>query len=50
MKQKPMSQFTFDELVDWAAGFILLELIKGNFRQAVFTVLEAACRWRDKKP
>jgi hypothetical protein len=49
---KPIEEMTFDELVEWAQGYILLELIKGNFHIAIFHVCEVTARWRqsqDKK-
>ncbi len=50
--KKELSEWTFDELVDYAAGEILKGLIAGNFRTQVFSMLDLTCRWRvemDKK-
>lgn len=35
----------FDELVNWAAGYILQELLKGKFRDAVYITLAKAIEW-----
>jgi hypothetical protein len=40
---------TFDEFVDWAAGYILQELIAGRFRAGVRLVFDQAIRWRDEE-
>lgn len=34
---KPFEEWTFEELVDYCAGEILKGLIKGEFRDSVFT-------------
>jgi len=36
---------TFQELVEWAEGEVLKELIKGNFHNAIWTVCDVATRW-----
>ena len=38
---KVLKDMTFDELVDWAAGKILKDLIAGQFRQGVYAVCSA---------
>jgi hypothetical protein len=43
----PLSGWSFDDLVDEVAGDILKGLIAGKFRQAVFSALDLAIRWRD---
>lgn len=42
---KTFEEMTFDELVEWAAGHILKELIKGNFHSGVWCVCDASTRW-----
>lgn len=37
-------EMTMEERVDWAAGFILTRLIKGDFRGAVWLVVDQAHR------
>jgi hypothetical protein len=37
---------SFDELVDWAAGHMLKELIAGNFRGGVWFALNVTSQWR----
>ena len=44
---KKIENMTFEELVEWAEGHILKELIKGNFHSAVYTVCDVVSRWRD---
>ena len=41
-----MKEQTFDDFVDWAAGYILKELIAGRFCNSVFMVCDCAIRWR----
>ena len=41
---KTTLQMKHEEFVDWAAGHILTELIKGNFRSAVWLVIDQALR------
>ena len=36
---------TFEELVDWSAGNILQNLIKGDFRTGVWCAMECAQVW-----
>lgn len=43
---KYRDDMTFSELVDWAAGHILQELLKGNFRGAISHVIVTAMEWR----
>ena len=38
-------KMTFEERVDWSAGHILKGLIAGNFRSAVWTVVDMAHRY-----
>lgn len=45
--KKNTDQMSFDELVDWAAGYILTELIGGRLKSATFVVLQQAIRWRE---
>ncbi len=42
---KEIKDMTFEELVEWAEGHILKELIKGKFHSAVYTVCDVAARW-----
>jgi len=44
---KPIEKMTFSELVEWAEGHILKELIRGDFHGAVFTVCEVTTRWHE---
>ena len=46
---KTTGQMTHEEFVDWAAGYILTELIKGDFRSAVWVVIDQAIRRAKKK-
>jgi hypothetical protein len=39
-------EFTFNDLVDWAASYLLIELIAGRFRQGVWMVCSQSVRWR----
>jgi hypothetical protein len=40
---------TFAEFVDWAAGYILQELLAGRFRPGVYMVIDQAIRWQNKE-
>ena len=44
---KELKDMTFEELVNWAAGRILLDLIAGKFKDGVWVVCDAACKWRE---
>lgn len=46
---KSTIEMTHEEFVDWAAGLILTELIKGQFRAAVWLVIDQALRRGQKK-
>ena len=43
---KPLKDMDFTELVDFAAGHILKELIKGEFRSAVWQMMNMAIEWK----
>lgn len=38
-------EFTFEELVDWAAGYLLQQLIAGKFRSGVWMICNQAILW-----
>lgn len=42
--------YTFDELVEWARGYVLTELIAGRLKAAVFMVCSQAALWRNSRP
>ena len=46
---KCTTEMSWDELVDWAAGYLLQELIAGRFRSGVHMVIDQAVRWRDEQ-
>ncbi len=35
----------FEELVEWAEGYILKELIRGHFHDGVYMMVDWAVRW-----
>ena len=37
-------EMTHEEFIDWAAGHILTELIRGNLRSGVWLVVDQALR------
>lgn len=39
----------FVELVEWAEGYIIKELIVGKFHEAVWIVIDQAVRWEQKQ-
>ena len=43
---KTTQAMTFEELVEWAAGHILKELIKGDMYNAVYAVCLSAANWK----
>lgn len=45
-KQETYEDWDFTQLVDYAAGYILKELIAGKFRSSVYAMLDLAVRWR----
>ena len=38
--EKPIEKWTFDELVEWASGYLLQQLLIGKFKSACFTVCD----------
>ena len=44
-KIKPFEQWTFQELVEYHQGRILLQLIAGRYEGAVFDAVESTVRW-----
>ena len=38
-------QKTYEELVNWAAGEILQNLINGNFRDGIWSVCQSVIMW-----
>lgn len=43
---KPFEQWTFDELVQYSQGQIVLAIPTGKFNQAVFNAMDLALRWK----
>lgn len=43
---KPFEQWSFDELVKWNQGKIVLAIPTGEFNQAVFNAMDLALRWK----
>lgn len=43
---KSIREMKFEELVDWAAGYVLKGLIAGDFRSSIWFVLNEAILWR----
>lgn len=46
MKTQNIEDWTFEELVDFCSGHVLQELLRGRFREGMFTTVELAARWR----
>lgn len=46
---KTIEEMTFEELTEWAEGYILKELIGGNFRNAVYTVCSQSTLWKESQ-
>jgi hypothetical protein len=44
---KTIEELTFDELVEWAEGEVLKELIKGKFHNAIWMVCNTAAQWHE---
>ena len=42
---KTTTEMDFLELVEWSEGYILKELIAGNFHNAVWMVVDQSVRW-----
>jgi hypothetical protein len=43
----PIAGMTYEELIDWVAGRIMVGLIKGEFRDSVYVTLSAVLEnWR----
>lgn len=42
---KQLKNMKFDELVDWAAGHILKQLIAGKFRAGVIHAMDQSILW-----
>jgi hypothetical protein len=42
---KSTTEMDFVELVEWAEGYILKELIAGNFHNGVWMVVDQSTRW-----
>jgi len=50
MKSKELKDYTFDELVDHAAGGLLQDILQGTkFRTAAWRAVEIGVRWRDEQ-
>jgi len=49
MSVKATTEMSFEELVDWAAGYILTALIAGRFRTSVWLVCNQATRWKEEQ-
>ena len=53
---KYIEDMDFREYLDWAQGYLLIAIGKGEFKQALYTVIEGTCRnkhfggGRKKKP
>lgn len=43
---KPMEEWTFQGLVQWNQGQILLAIPQGQFNEAVFVAMDMALRWK----
>ena len=46
---KYTTDMEFQELVEWAEGYILKELIVGKFHNAVWGVVDQAVRWKEEQ-
>lgn len=46
---KYTTEMDFVELVEWAEGYILKELIAGNFHNGVWMVVDQTARWENKQ-
>lgn len=44
-KHRPLTEYTFDELVDYATGEILKDLLVGKFRLAVYRMMNLTVTW-----
>jgi len=42
---KTIKEMTFEELVEYAEGYVLKELIKGNFHDAIYNICIATTSW-----
>ena len=47
---KPTEKRSFDEMVGWAEGYLLKELIAGHFHTGVATVLRVVTEWHAAPP
>lgn len=47
---KKFEKWTFDELVDYWAGRILMGLLAGEFKSTVRQAIESTIRWWDSQP
>jgi hypothetical protein len=46
MMDKPLHEWTFEEVVRYSQGNIILEIPTGGFNDAVWTACELALRWK----
>jgi hypothetical protein len=46
---KYTTEMEFTELVEWAEGYILKELIAGKFHNAVWCVVDQSVRWQQEQ-
>lgn len=46
--EKLIWDYTFEELLDWARGHTLIEIGKGEYRNAVWLILDQSVRWSRK--
>jgi hypothetical protein len=49
MCNKSLVEKSFNELVDEMTGMILLAIVKGEFRTAVWQAMDIALRWKAEK-
>jgi len=46
---KPLEDRTFNELVEWASGYLLQQLLAGDFQTGVYTVMSTTASWRRRQ-
>lgn len=44
-QQQPIEKWDYNELVDYIEAYLLKSLLKGDFHDAVFSMLQLAIQW-----
>ncbi len=49
MNEKPLKDWTFNELVDYHKGNVLVAIGRGEFAYAMWLFAEHVCQWKEAR-